>query len=173
MTNPPVAESNIRSNLYLIKPTGEKVLLDNELRFGGGLTISADQTQLYVADHRTHFMYVWQIQSDGTLKHKQQYGWLHVADTADTSGAYGMHMDRDGRIYIATAIGIQVLDQLGRVNAIIPAPTTLGRVWSVALGGENFDTLYIAAGDKVFSRKLKVKGAPSWSEPSKPMPSRL
>ena len=47
---------------------------------------------------------------------------LHVPDTADDSGADGMRVDRDGRLYVATRMGIQVCDQAGRVNCIIPTP---------------------------------------------------
>ena len=45
-----------------------------------------------------------------------------MPDTADDSGADGMRVDRDGRLYVATRMGIQVCDQAGRVNCIIPTP---------------------------------------------------
>ena len=63
-------------------------------------------------------------------------------------------------------MGIQVCDQPGRVNAIIPTPN--GKSSNLCLGGENFDTLYVTAGDKVFRRKLKVKGANAFQPPIKP-----
>ena len=36
--------------------------------------------------------------------------------------ADGMAVDADGRVYIATALGVQVFDQIGKCHAIIPAP---------------------------------------------------
>ena len=62
-------------------------------------------------------------------------------------------------------------DQAGRVNCIIP--TLNGRVANLSFGGENFDTLFATCGDKVYKRKLKVKGANAFEPPHKPAPPRL
>jgi sugar lactone lactonase YvrE/enterochelin esterase-like enzyme len=153
------------SKIWLIKD-GEKKVVDTGLKFSNGITASPDQTLLYVADSRSHWVYSYQIQPDGTLKHKQKYYWLHVPDTADDSGADGMRVDRAGRLYVATRMGIQFCDQPGRVNGIIPTPN--GKVANIAFGGENFDTLFAMCGDKVFKRKVKVKGAHAWDTPNKP-----
>jgi gluconolactonase len=126
---------------------------------------------LYVDDMRSHWVYSYQIKPDGTLQYKQKYYWLHVPDTDDISQADGMRVDRDGRLYVATKMGIQVCDQPGRVNAILPLPN--GRIANLTFGGENFDTLFALSGDKVYKRKLKVKGAFAWDKPNKPPTPRL
>src|SRR6185295_7012053 len=113
----------------------------------------------------------YQIQPDGSLQYKQRYYWLHEADATDGSLAGGMRVDRDGRLYVATQVGIQICDQAGRVNAIIPTPN--GRVSNLTFGGESFDTLFATCGDKVYKRKLKVKGAQPWETPIKPPAPRL
>lgn len=170
-----VTEPNVpnpdASNVWLIKPNGEKKVVDAGLRYANGITLSPDQTLLYVADFRTHWVYSYQIQPDGTLQYKQQYYWLQVPEVAEASNADGMRVDRDGRLYVATRMGIQVCDQAGRVNAIIPTPNN--RVSNVIFGGENFDTLFATCGDKVYKRKLKVKGAQGWDKPHKPTAPRL
>ncbi len=166
--NTPAAD---QSNVWLIKPNGEKKVVDAGLRYANGVTLSPDQTLLYVADYRSHWVYSYQIQPDGSLQYKQPYYWLHVADTVDSSQADGMRVDGDGRLYVTTRMGIQVCDQAGRVNAIIPTPN--GRVSNVSFGGENFDTLFATCGDKVYKRKLKVKGANAWDMPNKPAAPRL
>ena len=160
-----------QSNIWLVKPNGEKKIVDTGLRFSNGITLSPDQTLLYVAESRTHWVWSYQIQADGTLAHKQKYYWLHVADTADDSGADGMRVDRDGRLYVASRLGVQVCDQAGRVNAILPTPN--GKSSNLTFGGANFDTLFVTAGDKVYKRKLKVKGANAWDKPNKPPTPRL
>ena len=80
-----------------------------------------------------------------------------MPDTADDAGADGMRVDRDGRLYVATRMGIQVCDQAGRVNCIIPTPN--GKIANLCFGGPNFDILFATCGDKVFKRKVKVQGA--------------
>src|SRR5262249_4576204 len=98
VTNPPPDSSNDPSKIILIKPGGEKTVVDTGLRYSNGVTLSPDQTLLYVADYRSHWVYSYQIQPDGTLQFKQRYGWLHVPDNADQSSADGMRVDRDGRL---------------------------------------------------------------------------
>ena len=166
--NVPAADA---SNVWLIKPNGEKKVVDTGLRYANGVTLSPDQTLLYVADYRSHWVYSYQIQPDGSLLYKQQYYWLHMSDTADSSQADGMRVDRDGRLYVTTRMGIQVCDQAGRVNAIIPTPN--GRVSNLTFGGKNGDILFATCGDKVYMRKLKVKGANAWDAPLRPAPPRL
>ena len=171
VTNPPGGASNEPSRLWYISPTGEKKIVDSGLRYANGVTLSPDQSLLYAADMRSHWVYSYQIQPDGSLSHKQKYYRLHTPDTADQSGADGIRADRDGRLYVATAMGVQVCDQAGRVNAIIPTPN--GKASNVYFGGPNFDTLYVTAGEKVFKRKTKVKGANAYQEAIKPPAPRL
>lgn len=170
-----VTEPNVpaleQSNVWLIKPNGEKQVIDTGIKYANGITLSPDQTLLYVDDYRSHWVYSYQLKADGTPQFKQQYYWLHVPDTADMSQADGMRVDRDGRLYVATKMGIQVCDQAGRVNAIIPTPN--GRISNLGFGGANFDTIFATCGDKVYKRKLKVKGALAWDAPNKPAPPRL
>jgi gluconolactonase len=159
------------SKVWYISPKGEKRVVDTGLKFSNGITLSPDQSLLYVDDSRTHWVYSYQVQPDGSLAFKQRYYHLHVPDTADDSGADGMRVDRDGRLYVATRLGIQVCDQAGRVNCILPTPN--GKISNLCFGGENFDTLYATCGDRVFARKLKVKGAQAFQEPIKPKAPRL
>jgi gluconolactonase len=159
------------SKVWYISSGGDKKVVDTGLKFSNGVTLSPDQSLLYVAESRSHWVYSYQIQPDGSLAYKQRYYHLHVPDSADDSGADGMRVDRDGRLYVATRLGIQVCDQAGRVNAIIPTPN--GKVSNLCFGGENLDTLFATCGDRVYKRKLKVKGAQAFQPPFKPAAPRL
>src|SRR5206468_6649918 len=122
-------------------------------------------------DSRTHWVYSYQVQPDGSLTQKQKFYHLHMPDTADDSAADGMRVDRDGRLYVATNMGIQICDQAGRVNCIIPTPNK--RIANLCFGGPDFDVLYATCGDRVFKRKVKVKGANAFQAPIKPPAPRL
>ena len=124
-----------------------------------------------MAESRSHWVFSYQIQADGTLAFKQRYYWLHVPDWAEDAGADGLRVDREGRLYVATRLGVQICDQAGRVNVILPTPN--GRVSNLAFGGADFETLYATCGDKVYKRKLKVKGANAFASPIKPNPPGL
>ncbi|MGC4007094.1 MAG: SMP-30/gluconolactonase/LRE family protein [Pirellulales bacterium] len=82
-----------------------------------------------------------------------------------------MKVDRDGRLYVATRLGIQVCDQAGRVNCIIPTPN--GKCSNLCFGGPNFDVLYATCGDAVYMRKVKTKGIDPSQPPLKPAAPRL
>jgi enterochelin esterase-like enzyme len=157
--------------IWLVRPNGKKQAVDTGLLTPTGITLSPDQTLLYVAEGETHWVYSYQVQPDGTLQYKQRYYWLHVPDTEDDSGAGGMIVDRDGRLYVATNMGIQVCDQAGRVNAILPLPN--GKATDLSFGGANFDTLFVASGDRIYKRKLGARGAYAWDMPNKPAAPRL
>jgi len=159
------------SKLILIKPNGEKKIVDEGLKFANGCALTPDQTQLYVTESASHWVWIYKIESDGTLSGKQRFGWLHYPDEADNAWSDGLKCDRDGRVYVTTRSGIQVLDQLGRVNAILPSPG--GQTSNCCFGGKDFDILYVSCGDKVFKRKLKVRGVNTFEDPIKPAKPRL
>jgi gluconolactonase len=158
------------SKIYLLKPNGERVIVDEGLKYANGVALTPDQTQLYVTESTSHWVWIYSINADGTLSNKQRYGWLHVRDTDDNAWSDGLKCDRDGRVYVTTRMGIQVLDQTGRVNVILPVP---GEPSNLCFGGADFDTIYVSCRDKVYRRKLKVKGAIAFSDPVKPANPRL
>lgn len=157
--------------LFLIRPNGEKVLVDEGIKFPNGLALTPDQTQLYVTESATHWVWIYKIQPDGTLAYKQRYGWLHVADGDDNAWSDGLKCDREGRVYVTSRLGVQVLDQTGRVNAILPVPT--GQTSNLCFGGANFDMLYVTSGDKVYRRRLKSHGVNPFEDAFKPVKPKL
>jgi gluconolactonase len=159
------------SKLYLIRPGKEKEIVDEGLKFANGLVLSPDQTQLYVTESATHWVWIYHIRADGKLEYKQRYGWLHVRDTDENAWSDGLRCDTAGRVFVTTKMGIQILDQAGRVNAIIPVPA--GQPSNLCFGGQHFDILYLTAGDKVYSRRLRTRGANNFEKPYKPASPRL
>jgi len=167
----PPSDPSALSKIWLIKPDHTKLVVDTGLKFANGITLSPDQSILYIDDSRTHWVYSYQIQPDGTLAFKQKYGDLHVRDSDDDTSADGMRVDRDGRLYVTTKMGIQVCDQIGRVNAIIPTPN--GKITNLCFGGKEFNIIYAVCGEKVYRRKVKVHGANAWDIPNKPPVPKL
>ena len=158
-------DGNKPGKLILVRPNGEKMVVDDGLKFPNGVTLSPDQTQLYATESASHWVWAYTVMADGTLSNKQRFGWLHVPDTEENAWPDGLKCDTAGRMFVATRIGIQVLDQLGRVNAIIPAPPSNSQTSNVYFGGSALNVLYVTAGDKVFRRKLKTKGVHSFQKP--------
>ena len=172
----------MKGDLYFTDTAGKKVwflskggkprVVDEGIESPNGVLFSPAQTLLSVSDYAGQLSWAFQIQPDGSLTHKQRYFYLHLPDAATRSGADGMAVDADGRVYIATSLGVQVFDQIGKCHAIIPAPYPEA-LTNVEFGGADMDEMYITNGDRVFKRKTKVKGVVSWKPPIKPAPPRL
>ena len=159
------------SKIFLIRPGGQKEVVDEGLQFANGLCFTPDQTQLYIAESATHWVWIYDIDPDGRLSSKQHYGWLHVRDGDDNAWPDGLRCDTAGRVYVTTKMGLQIFDQLGRVNAIIPIPA--GQPSNLCFAGNHFDTMYLTAGNRVYRRKFKTRGANNFDDPIKPSTPRL
>lgn len=166
-SNPPADQSNIE----LTKNPGKKIILDKELQ-AASIALTPDQTQVLAALPNSHWIWIYKINKNGTLAFQQRYGWLHSPDDDEGAGATALQCDTAGRIYVATKLGVQVLDQLGRVNAILPLPTSEALV-GLCFGGAAFDTLYVATKNKLYYRKLKTRGANTFEPPLRPANPRL
>ena len=171
VTNPSGGQDPEAGKVWLIRPGEKPRAVDTGFRSANGITLSPDQGLVYVGDYRSHWVYSYQIQPDGALANKQRYYWLHTPDNEDQSFADGMKTDRDGRLYVATRLGIQVCDQAGRVNAIIPTPN--GRITDLCFGGVKNDVLYATCGEQVYRRKVGVAGVNAWAPPLKPAAPKL
>ena len=145
------------SELWLIRATGEKVKLDQDLKGASGVAVSPDGLWLFVAQSLSRSGLSYRVRLDGTVDAREPLYDFYVPVWADDSGAAGVAMDRDGRAYVATRAGVQVFDRNGRVAGILPLPGNVA-VTGLCFGGEKFDVLYVAAGGKVFRRKLHIEG---------------
>lgn len=151
-------------------PNGKSQVV--KIRFNpGAMALTPDQSQLYIADFASHWIWLYRLNSEGAPVDGQRYGWLYTPDDDTAPHATVIQCDTAGRVYVATNMGIQVLDQVGRVNAIFPLP---GRqVESLCFGGANFDVLYALCGDKLYRRKMNIQGINSWDAPIKPAKPKL
>lgn len=136
--------------------------------------LSPDQTLLYASLPHNAYVHAFQIGADGRLHHGQPFFMLHALDdgvSGDTFQAAGMCVDTQGRLYVATNLGVQVCDQAGRVNFIIPTPSL---PTDVCFGGKDLGELFIACGSKIYKRPTKVRGlVSSQMEPITPEKPRL
>ena len=147
----------LHQRVYHLGRNSKLRILDSEIQVPNGILLSPDQSLLYVADSQGQFVYSFQIQSDGSLIHKQPFHHLHVPWGQDSSGADGMTVDTAGRLYVASRMGVQICDQAGRVQLILSTPKNIG-VSNVVFGGSDLDTLYVTCHDKVFKRKIRAQG---------------
>ncbi len=130
------------------------------------MTPTADNAFLHLID-TGRFTTHARIEEDGSLTARQQYGYLEMPYTGRDVAAGGAVVDEAGLLYVATSEGIQVLDQLGRVNFIISNPSRQV-ITGIAFSGGSRDRLVVTTGQAVFGRKIKAKGTLSFGQPIQP-----
>lgn len=130
-----------------------------------GITVSPDQTWLYVAHFPGRFIFRYQISDDGRLRGKQPFFRLQLPPGEAASHADGMCTSAEGWLLSATESGIQICDRRGRVSLILPKPGRGRRVCYVRL---HEHTLYAATADAVWRRPVKLTAAKPFQPPVKP-----
>ncbi len=162
VTEPRLNEES-SSGLWLILPDGTKRVLKIAVKSPSAIALSPDQSLLYIADSKSRWVYSYQIQPGGLPDMEQRFFQLALPDYTDDAGAEGLEVDTDGQVYVATRMGIQVCDPVGRVQCILSMPEA--RISSLAFGGPQRDILYAACGNKLFKRQLRTRGAVSFTAP--------
>src|SRR5258708_20778005 len=71
------------SKLYLIRPNGEKIVVDEGIKFANGIALTPDQTQLYVTESASHWTCIYTFRPDGTLTNNHRYGGFKVPPNAE------------------------------------------------------------------------------------------
>ena len=120
-----------KKQITFVNPkTGEKRAVDTGITAPNGITVSPDQGTLAVSDSAGVHVWAMRIGPDGSLAHKEPYMTLRTevdvnAKSPDgrspvyktRSSGDGMTSDRQGRYYVASAVGVQVFDPTGRMRS--------------------------------------------------------
>jgi hypothetical protein len=136
----------------------------------GHSVLSPDQTLVYTSFYPMPVVLSAQVGVGGKVAYEWPYFVLQQAPHGSCFQG-GMSVDVDGRLYVATELGIQIFDQAGRVNSIIPTP---GIATDVCFGGKDFRELFMVCRAVVYKRPTKVKGIVSgYQAPIKPAAPKL
>ncbi len=138
-----------------------------------GIIVTPDKQFLLVNDAVGRHVWSYRIGNSGKLEFGQPYHYVHQAQDAIRSGADGSTMTRDGRLLVATPMGVQLFDQPGRAHVIFSRPKVSGPLSNCVLAGEGMSTLYVTSGSDVYRRKTKLSGIAPWQDTVKPEKPRL
>lgn len=171
-----------RKHLYYTEPstdtiwhvhldTGKRTAVDQHLPSLNGIGMSADQTLLFVCAFDGPFIYSYSIKPDGSLHNKQPYFYAHGPSNSGRYALDGQCSTASGHLLVGTEAGLQIFDQPGRVQLILPRPAPDdGRINYCTLQG---NTLYIATRHRIYQRNIKLTAAPAWQAPATQPKPRL
>jgi enterochelin esterase family protein len=111
--------------------------------------------------YRSGDVWAFPVLANGELKYGEPYCPIRV-DTARWKGnpdakpmpVTSMTGDKDGRIYAATALGVQIFDPTGRLCGVL-TPAAPGKAEHLAFEG---DKLVLWIGEQKYERKLRTSG---------------
>jgi gluconolactonase len=159
--------------IWFIDAKGNKRVVHEGILFPNGVRFSPDHAFLMVADTLSRWIWCFSVEPDGSLANGVPFYRLEIPDEVESgplrSGADGMTVDADGFIYVATKLGIQIADPIGRTVGILNKPDSSDPS-NVVFGGADLQTLYVTSGGKVFRRPIKKKGTLPWVPVMPPKP---
>ena len=151
----PVVQGRPTYVYYLPAGAKEPVLIDSAVARPNGLTLTNDGRTLIVDDTIGPTVFAYDVQPDGSVKNKRAFAQLRDIPAGKESGADGLAIDRNDRVYITTVTGVQVFDAKGQYLGTI----TAGRQGAnVAFAGPGKNTLYITAREGLYRVKTLAQG---------------
>ncbi|HEX4797127.1 MAG TPA: SMP-30/gluconolactonase/LRE family protein [Humisphaera sp.] len=162
--------------LYLTEPaknqitlidskTKEVKALDRGIKSPNGIGLSPDQKTLYVSDYGTTSVYAFAVQPDGTLTDKKALMTMKAPENKPAiANGDGMTIDTAGRVYVTTAMGLQIFAPSGELLGVLPK-LKQSNPMSTTFGGKDLGYLYISFGDTIYRRKVQAKGALAFEMP--------
>lgn len=120
--------------VFYASPTGVVTRYGQNL-FTNGIMLSPDEKKLYVTNRGS--VVVFDVQPDGSLTNQRDFAML-----LQGTGGDGSAIDADGRLYVSTTPGVQVISPDGKWLGLIPTPRD---VISISFGGPDRKTLFVLA----------------------------
>jgi gluconolactonase len=159
--------------VYYIPPGGKTIRIADGMAGVNGIQLSPDEKTLYVNDTRGEYMVAFDVRPDGTVQNRRNFlryegvtkaapGVVTTLPNGLDSGADGLAIDSEGRLYVAshsrTLNGVQVYSPQGQYLGIIPVSRFMN---NLAFAGPDKKTLYIVAGGAAFKVQMLAQGIQS------------
>lgn len=159
--------------IWTIDPDGKKRIVHEGIAMPNGIRFTPDHAFLTVSDTLGRMVWSFQVQPDGSLTNGVPFHHLEIPDGTESgvlrSGADGLTHDNEGFVYVATKLGIQIVDPPGKTVGILDRPGNQDPS-NVVFAGPDLQTLYVTASDKVFRRQIRRKGVYPWVASKPPRP---
>ncbi len=144
--------------VYYVPPGGRAMRIAEGIERPNGIMLSRDEKTLFVNNTSGEYLLAFDIQPDGTVKNRRnfaKYQGANRTDTGVTSGADGLAIDNDGRLYAATSAGVEVFSADGQHLGTIPVSRA---PQNIAFAGPNKKTLYIVGRGAAYKVQLLAQG---------------
>jgi gluconolactonase len=138
-----------KKGIYRVTPSGTVSVVDDTFTQPNGITLSPDETILYVADYAAGAIRTFAVATDGSTSGRKDFASVRSPD--------GFGMDCLGNLYVASG-------SPGTVEVYSPSASKLGSVTvaastsNLAFGGSDGKTLFITSGKALYSLDMNLPG---------------
>lgn len=145
--------------VYHVDPAGKVTKVAEDIARPNGITLSPDERTLYVNNTSGEYLLAFDVAADGSTSHRRNFAKYptvnKAADGTANSGADGLAIDAEGRIYCAALGGVQVFGTRGEHLGTIPVSL---QPQNLAFAGADKKTLYIVGRGSAFKVRLLTPG---------------
>ena len=137
-----------------------------------GVLLSPDEKIAYANDKDGEYLLAFDVQPDGTLINRRNFGKYKSLTVpghkdpllAEDNGADGLAVDSEGRVYVATNLGVEVFSPRGDHLGVIPIgiwggeQNMLRKPQNLTFSGPDRKTLYTVGANAIYRVQLVAQG---------------
>jgi len=150
--SPGVTDAPQPPSVYQLTPQLNMVRLTADIARPNGVALSPDERRLYVANTSGEWVIVFDLDDQGAARGHRNFARLATPPAQEgqqpAGGADGMAVDADGRLFVATTLGVQVFSPQGQALGTIALPK---QPQNLAFSGPGRSTLYVVGRGAVYS----------------------
>ena len=165
-----ITETGAKRVTRINPQTGETTPSDTGITKPNGIALSNDGGTLAVSDYGGTHTWTFRVNSGAAIDAKMptmpmrlridpngEFRFNEAPPYVSASRGDGMAVDKAGRYYVTSDLGVQIFDPTGRPCGVLPKVNPDQPLTSCILAGSDHSTLYIAHGTKIYRRKLTVE----------------
>jgi len=165
-----ITETGAQQVTRIHPQTGEVKVVDTGINKPNGIALSPDGGTLAVSDYGGTQTWTFRVNAEGILDAKMptmpmrlpidpkgNFQFNEPPPYIQNSKGDGMAVDKVGRFYVTSDLGVQIFDPTGRPCGVLPKVNPDQPLTTCILADADHSTLYIAHGTKIYRRKLTVE----------------
>ncbi len=155
---PAAGQPPVQTAVYYRSPAGKLSQIDTTIARPNGIQLSVDEKTLYVANTAGEYIFAYDVAADGSVGKRRNFAKLagfKQTENGWSSGADGLAVDSQDRLYVASSEGIQIFNAKGVALGVIPLPKA---PQNLAFAGKDRKTLYIVGRGAAYRIALLAEG---------------
>ena len=145
--------------VYHVAPDGKVTRVAEGIARPNGIMLSPDEKTLYVNNTNGTAIVAFDVAADGSTSNRRDFARYSKVSTGangvPNSGADGLAVDSEGRLYACTNAGVEVFSPQGELLGVIPISL---QPQNLAFAGKDKRTLYVVGRGSAWRVPLDAQG---------------